>query len=520
MEITLLDILDYPDMHGASVLAGWEGIGNKIKGITILEIPFFSKCALPGDLVLSTGYFLKDNLDTFLDFIKKLAAEKISGFAIPPGSYIGVIPNEITELCQSLNFPLISLPDDIRYWDVATTVLAVQERNRKNKPITSNILNIVNSGLSLPSIINMLSLKFSATVLVENSKEEITAYAANHDFPLESCHIIFPKTHRAALLDGYQCEVKEDVCKITFEISYRDNLEGYLVFFGYKEQLLKNLDDLISAKALISSGYYFLSNTVETLQLKKQYAFADILFNKNIFTVNDYVLINKCFEREGRILAIAFTAEVSPSLIREAAKSIEIRCQSDDPYSLVTFLENMLVVLFHETKISGSRFITLIKDLRKILNRTLINLDLIIAGGNIAGSLEQYRDSFLQAKQACEFGMISEQYNEFIDYDSLGLLQMVENTESFNFFKSIGEKKLAKILLLEENQKNDLLSTLLTYFENNCQISNTAKKLFIHENTLRYRLQKIEELLNLKLDLWETKVLVYFLLKILMLKKL
>ena len=346
-------------MHGASVLAGWEGIGNKIKGITILEIPFFSKCALPGDLVLSTGYFLKDNLDVFLDFIKKLAAEKISGFAIPPGSYIGVIPNEITELCQSLNFPLISLPDDIRYWDIATTVLAVQERNQKNKPITANILSIVNSGLSLPSIINMLSLKFSATVLVENRKEEIIAYAANHDFPLESCYVMFPKTNQAASANGYQYEVNEDFCKITFEISYRDNLEGYLVFFGYKQHLFENLDDLISAKTLISSAYYFLSNTVETLQLKKQYAFADILFNKNIFTVNDYVLINKCFEREGRILAISFAAEVSKSLIREAAKSIEIRCQSDDPYSLVTFLENMIVVLFHETKTSGSRIYNL-----------------------------------------------------------------------------------------------------------------------------------------------------------------
>lgn len=520
MEITLLDILDYPDMHGASVLAGWEGIGNKIKGITILEIPLFSKCALPGDLVLSTGYFLKDNLDVFLDFIKKLAAEKISGFAIPPGSYIGVIPNEIIELCQSLNFPLISLPDDIRYWDIATTVLAVQERNRKNKPITANILNIVNSGLSLPSIINMLSLKFSATVLVENRQEEIIAYAVNQDFPLESCRNMFFKINQDALANEYQCEINEDLCKITFEINYRDNLEGYLVFFGYKQHLLKNLDDLIRAKALISSGYYFLSNTVETLQLKKQYAFADILFNKNIFTVNDYVLINKCFEREGRILAISFAAEVSNSLIRKAAKSIEIRCQSDDPYSLVTFLENMLVVLFHETKTSSGRFITLIQDLRKILNQNLSNIDLTIGGGNIAGSLEQYRDSFLQAKQACEFGMIAEQYNQYIDYVGLGLLQMVENTESFNFFKGIGEKRLAKILLLEENQRNDLLSTLITYFENNCQISNTAKKLFIHENTLRYRLQKIEELINLKLDLWENKVLIYFLLKILMLKKL
>ena len=146
-------------------------------------------------------------------------------------------------------------------------------------------------------------------------------------------------------------------------------------------------------------------------------------------------------------------------------------------------------------------------------------MDLTIAGGNIASSLEQYRDSFLQAKQACEFGMISEQYNEYIDYVSLGLFQMIENTESFHFFKGIGEKKLAKILLLEENQKSDLLSSLITYFENNCQIANTAKKLFIHENTLRYRLQKIEELINLKLDLWENKVLVYFLLKVLMLKK-
>lgn len=44
--------------------------------------------------------------------------------------------------------------------------------------------------------------------------------------------------------------------------------------------------------------------------------------------------------------------------------------------------------------------------------------------------------------------------------------------------------------------KTDLYRTLEAYFENNNDLQSTAAKLFIHKNTLKYRLERIGEILN------------------------
>ncbi len=41
-----------------------------------------------------------------------------------------------------------------------------------------------------------------------------------------------------------------------------------------------------------------------------------------------------------------------------------------------------------------------------------------------------------------------------------------------------------------------LIQTLAVYLETHCQISETAKRLYVHRNTIIYRLEKIEELLG------------------------
>jgi DNA-binding PucR family transcriptional regulator len=54
--------------------------------------------------------------------------------------------------------------------------------------------------------------------------------------------------------------------------------------------------------------------------------------------------------------------------------------------------------------------------------------------------------------------------------------------------------------------KTELYPTLSVYLENNGNITVTAEKLFIHPNTLRYRINKIEKLLKTDLSNFESIV--------------
>lgn len=64
----------------------------------------------------------------------------------------------------------------------------------------------------------------------------------------------------------------------------------------------------------------------------------------------------------------------------------------------------------------------------------------------------------------------------------------------------------ATLQSLADRQKEDqsLLHTLSVYLETHCQISETAKRLYVHRNTVIYRLEKCEELLGKSLKDPET----------------
>ncbi|GAM56629.1 sugar diacid utilization regulator sdaR [Vibrio ishigakensis] len=67
--------------------------------------------------------------------------------------------------------------------------------------------------------------------------------------------------------------------------------------------------------------------------------------------------------------------------------------------------------------------------------------------------------------------------------------------------------------LIVADSKNVLLKTLRTFFEQNCDLAQTCESLHIHRNTLRYRLDKIEQVTALNINNLDEKVQLYLALK-------
>lgn len=63
--------------------------------------------------------------------------------------------------------------------------------------------------------------------------------------------------------------------------------------------------------------------------------------------------------------------------------------------------------------------------------------------------------------------------------------------------------------LLEKDEKHQLFKTMQHYFSSNCDLAHTAKTLFIHPNTLRYRLAKIEQITALSFNKIDEKMTLY-----------
>ena len=125
-----------------------------------------------------------------------------------------------------------------------------------------------------------------------------------------------------------------------------------------------------------------------------------------------------------------------------------------------------------------------------------LNLKCVIGIGTTAKHLRVLADKYKEAQVAIEVGKVFDTEKSIIHYDNLGIGRLIYQLPT----------TLCEMFLSEVFKKNPIealdqetLYTINKFFENNLNVSETSRKLFVHRNTLVYRLEKIKKLTGLDL---------------------
>ncbi len=113
-----------------------------------------------------------------------------------------------------------------------------------------------------------------------------------------------------------------------------------------------------------------------------------------------------------------------------------------------------------------------------------------------ANHLRELADRYKEAQVAIDVGRVFEAEKSIINYENLGLgriIYQLPTTLCEMFLNEVFKKN--PIETLDE----DTLETINKFFENNLNVSETSRKLYVHRNTLVYRLEKIKKLTGLDL---------------------
>lgn len=123
-------------------------------------------------------------------------------------------------------------------------------------------------------------------------------------------------------------------------------------------------------------------------------------------------------------------------------------------------------------------------------------LSTLVGVGSVAVTLDELNNCYKEAQVALEVGKVFEEENYILSYDNLGIGRLIYQLPI----------KLCELFLQEVFKKGDIASlddeTILTinkFFENDLNVSETSRQLFVHRNTLVYRLEKIYKLTGLDL---------------------
>lgn len=115
--------------------------------------------------------------------------------------------------------------------------------------------------------------------------------------------------------------------------------------------------------------------------------------------------------------------------------------------------------------------------------------------GNVVRELPEIAESYQEAKMALEVGRVFYVEYDTISYGKLGigrLIYQLPMSLCSMFIKEVFGEKIPDILDDEE-----AMSTINKFFENNLNISETARQLYVHRNTLVYRLERIQKAIGL-----------------------
>ena len=120
----------------------------------------------------------------------------------------------------------------------------------------------------------------------------------------------------------------------------------------------------------------------------------------------------------------------------------------------------------------------------------------LVGIGTTVSGIKELARSFKEAQVALEVGKVFDTEKTIVSYDNLGIARLIyqlPTTLCDMFLREVFKRGSI------ENLDQETLFTIQRFFENNLNVSETSRKLFVHRNTLVYRLEKIKKLTGLDL---------------------
>mgnify|MGYP000137386416 FL=1 len=341
--------------------------------------------------------------------------------------------------------------------------------------ISNQILQETINGMKEVTGIDLCILDLSGRIVVTTM--EITDALAQH------AEEFADSMAESQVIDGFQY----------FKIFDDQRLEYILLTAGMSENAYT------IGKLAVMQIQNLLTAYKERLDKEK---FVMNLLRDNLLLVDIYNRSKKLhIEVEQRRVAFLIQAEYEKDQnLLEATKEVESGADSD----FITAVDEKSIV--YVTPVKGNegqtQFIQHAKEIKEGLNEYGIK-DAKIAIGNVAETIKDVSRSYKEAQIALEVSKIFYEDASVIAYNQLGIGRLIYQLPL----------PLCKMFIREvfgdyspDSIDEETLATIDKFFENNLNVSETSRQLFIHRNTLVYRLDKNQKNTNLDLRNFEDAI--------------
>lgn len=274
------------------------------------------------------------------------------------------------------------------------------------------------------------------------------------------------------------------------------------------QHLLKILDEGELLYVLVARGMsddVYMVGKVAVCQLQNLVIAYKERFDRNNFFQNlllDNLLLVDIYNRAkklhievalSRIVYLIETKVEKDSIAMELLKGM-FSSQAGDYITSVD--ERSVILIKAMDKDASAESLQAVADTIVTLLNTEALLNVKVSYGTVVSELKDVSKSYKEAKMALDVGKIFYAEKNVIAYSALGIGRLIYQLP-VNLCKLFIEEIFGDNLPGELDEET--LNTLNKFFENNLNVSETSRQLFVHRNTLVYRIEKIQKTTGLDL---------------------
>jgi PucR family transcriptional regulator, purine catabolism regulatory protein len=139
---------------------------------------------------------------------------------------------------------------------------------------------------------------------------------------------------------------------------------------------------------------------------------------------------------------------------------------------------------------------TITEEIKDDISERIKGLTVSVGIGGVCSELKDFKIASFMAQKALEILKREGKTSYISDYKELGIYRLFFDMSKFDEMKNLFNETLLKLQEYDEKSSSNLFETLSLYFNENRNLGQAAEKMYIHRNTMKYRIKRIQEILN------------------------
>lgn len=491
------ELLLLKSIKGSDLLVGEDLLDREVTGVNVMEVPDIENWVKKGEFLVTSGYSYRENPEQFARLMSNLLEKGVPAIGIKRKRYFDKIPKVIIDAAQECGMVLIELDEKVVFSEVVRDIMT--EIVAHEYSVFSELQEKVNKlseklgkGEGMQGFLTLLSCYLgNPIILLQKTGEMLLSGVEEESVPEEIYEM-----HQGFCICSYK---KKNVRIYTHEILYKQETVAQLMILE-SEQKVSNENVYLLHQISYMIGIELVSENIrrQTEQRYVEQAVRDWVTGHMDTLANLKMRSELCgmyvdYTTLYRVVILSSgNLSLNPDFLRNQYRRFQKHIGSF-PNIHITILENCIVMVVPKEE-------KLCEQIFETAEFVYGSNQVYLCVGAVAENIVDLRDSYHDAYRIHSISQKIKFEKRILFFQDLGMYSLLFRIPNDECLEIYMEHHLYPLERYDKAHGGNLVETLKMYIECCGNKKATAEKLYAHYNTINYRIERINKILNLDVE--------------------